>query len=185
MRKLIITGTLLALGIAAHGQVSNPQVRDTSTDPTGVACTSAAPILRYTSGGTSTMFACTGSGGTVYAAIGGGAAAPSVTVSTSGPVAVTTAGYYFNNAAGALTFTLKTLASGDVGNTWCFRNYTGKSGAITLTAPASTSIDVLGANGSAAGTLVSAGALGDSVCVTAVTTTEYMAYVGAGTWTNN
>ena len=69
MKKLhIITGTLLALAIAAHGQVSNPQVRDSSTDPTGVACTSAAPILRYTSGGTSTYFGCTGTGGTVYAA---------------------------------------------------------------------------------------------------------------------
>ena len=52
----IITGTLLALAVAAHshGQVYTPQVKDSTTDPTGVACTSAAPILRYTSGGTST-----------------------------------------------------------------------------------------------------------------------------------
>ena len=56
----------------AFTQVSNPSVVDSSTDPTGVACTSAAPILRYTSGGTSTYFGCTGSGGTVYAAIGSG-----------------------------------------------------------------------------------------------------------------
>jgi hypothetical protein len=46
----IISGGLMALAIAggdgrAHGQVSNPSVRDSATDPAGVACTSAAPIL--------------------------------------------------------------------------------------------------------------------------------------------
>lgn len=147
--------------------------------PSG-ACTAAPPIQIVSS--TGVPYTC--NNGT-WGAAGGGSSAPSVTVSTSGPVTVTTAGYYFNNAAGALTFTLKTLASGDIGSTWCFRNYTTKTGAITLTAPASTFIDVLGANGSAAGTLVSAGAAGDSVCLVAVTTTEYMAYIGAGIWTNN
>ena len=178
MRKFL--WLFLALPLAAFAQPSNPNVIYVSSAPSG-ACSASPPVQVVIS--TGVMYTC--NNGTWAAVSGGGGSAPSVTVSTSGPVAVTTSGYYFNNAAGALTFTLKTLASGDVGNTWCFRNYTGKSGAITLTAPASTSIDVLGANGSAAGTLVSAGALGDSVCVTAVTTTEYMAYVGAGTWTNN
>ena len=70
MRKLI--WLFLFVPAMAFTQVSNPSAVESATDPTGVACTSAAPILRYTSGGTSTMFACTGSGGTVYAAIGTG-----------------------------------------------------------------------------------------------------------------
>lgn len=55
-----------------YGWGSCVGITDSSTDPTGVACTSAAPILRYTSGGVSQMFSCTGSGGSVYAAMVGG-----------------------------------------------------------------------------------------------------------------
>lgn len=106
-----------------------------------------------------------------------------VTISTSGPASVGLTGFYFNNAAGALTFNLPTITT--VGSQYCFRNYIGKSGAITLAAPASTYINVRGTNGSAAGTLVSNGALGDSACVVAVTTTQYVAYLGDGVWTNN
>ena len=110
---------------------------------------------------------------------------PSVTVSTSGPVTVSSSGYYFNNAAGALTYNLPTITSGTVGSQYCFRNSVTKTGAITLQLPASTFMDLNGANGSSAGTFVSTGALGDSACVVAVTTTQYAAYVGGGVWTNN
>ena len=80
MRKTVALFSLI-LGLSiirtASAQVPvAPTVQDSATDPTGVACTSAAPILRYTSGGTSTMFACTGSGGTVYAAMAGGGGGP-------------------------------------------------------------------------------------------------------------
>ena len=47
MRKLIITGTLLALGIAAHGQVTTPQVRDSST-ASDAGYTSIKGFLRWT-----------------------------------------------------------------------------------------------------------------------------------------
>lgn len=115
----------------------------------------------------------------------GGASKATVTVSTSGPVTVSSAGFYANNAAGALTYTLPAITSGGVGNQYCFLNSVGKSGAITLTAPASTFIVQFGAVGSTAGTLVSGGALGDASCLVAIDTTHYYAYIQSGSWTNN
>ena len=108
-----------------------------------------------------------------------------VATPTSGPVTVSAWGFYFNNASGALTFNLPVVTAATVGAQYCFRNFTGKSGAITLKAPASTYFDVNGANGSVTGTLVSGGALGDSACVVSISTTQYMAYPGTGSWTNN
>jgi hypothetical protein len=108
-----------------------------------------------------------------------------VVVSTSGPVTVAATGFYVNNASGALTYRLPTVASGLVGMQFCFRNATARTGAITITAPALTYLDVNGTNGSVAGTLVSGGAAGDSACVVAISTTEYLAYPGNGSWTNN
>ena len=112
-------------------------------------------------------------------------AAVRVVVSTSGPVTVADAGFYFNNAAGALTYNLPAITSGSIGSRFCFRNLATRTGAITLQAPATTYIDKDGANGSAAGTIVSSGALADSACVLAVTTTQYVFYLGSGTWANN
>ena len=108
-----------------------------------------------------------------------------VVISTSGPVAVAATGFYINNASGALTYTLPTITSGLVGMQFCFRNAVTRTGAITLTAPASTYIELSGAVGTVAGTLVSGGALGDSACVVAVDTTHYYAYVVGGVWVNN
>lgn len=123
---------------------------------------------------------------TKYVDDGAAAASLPVTTSTSGPVAISAAGYYLNNAAGALTYTLPTVVTGTIGKTYCFRNAVTKTGAITLTAPASTTIDYFGLNGSAAGTLVSSGAAGDAVCLIAQTTTQYVAWFpGFGSWTNN
>jgi hypothetical protein len=124
-------------------------------------------------------------GTTLPTSIGNSGVLVPVVISTSGPVAVSATGFYFNNASGALTYTLPTITSANVGLQVCVRNAVAKTGAITLTAPASTYIDVSGAVGSAAGTLVSGGALGDSACVVAVDTTHYYAYVGSGSWTNN
>jgi hypothetical protein len=108
-----------------------------------------------------------------------------VTISTSGPVTTAGSGFWINNASGALTYNLPTITSALVGIQQCFRNAVTKTGAITLTAPASTYFDVNGAVGSAAGTLVSGGALGDAACVVAIDTTHYYAYTSAGSWTNN
>jgi hypothetical protein len=109
-------------------------------------------------------------------------------IDTSGPVTVaTTSGYNWNNSSGALTYNLPTITAGMVmaGYSRCFGNLYGKSGALTLQAPASTYIALYGTLGSAAGTLVSSGALGDSACVVAVDTTHYQATGTAGNWTNN
>jgi hypothetical protein len=122
--------------------------------------------------------------GTTVIAATSGVIVPLVVNATS-PVSPVSTGYYLNNNAGAITYTLPAITSANVGLQMCFRNAVTKTGAITLTAPASTYIDVSGANGSAAGTLVSSGALGDSVCVVAQSTTQYVAFVGGGAWTNN
>jgi hypothetical protein len=108
-----------------------------------------------------------------------------VALPSSGPIAVAASGYYLNSASGALTFNLPVITSANIGAQFCFRNNTGNSGAITLRAPASTYIDLNGVNGSAAGTLVSGGALGDAACVVSVSATQYIAYPGNGSWTNN
>lgn len=108
---------------------------------------------------------------------------------TSGPVTVQKVGYYDNNAAGALTFNLPSLGAFNFGAGYepqfCFANSVGKSGAITIKMPTSTFLIVSGVVGSAAGTYVSGGALGDGVCVRGVDATHYIAYPGSGNWTNN
>lgn len=105
-----------------------------------------------------------------------------VLISTSGPVADPggTSVVQFNNAAGALTFN---APAGVAGYQRCYRNATGKSGAITVQMAASNTVDLDGVNGSAAGTLVSGGALGDAVCIVSDATNHWYAYVQKGTWT--
>jgi hypothetical protein len=133
------------------------------------------------------VYSCAQSGGCTLAAHWNALATVNVpvTISTTSPVTVAAWGFYYNNSAGAMTFTLPAITSATVGKQYCFRNYVTRTGAITLQAPASTYIDKDGANGTAAGTLVSSGTVGDSVCVVGTSTTQYVAYVGAGTWTNN
>jgi hypothetical protein len=108
-----------------------------------------------------------------------------VTISTSSTVTVSAVGFYLNNASGAVTYNLPAITSAMVNAQFCFRNAVTRSGAVTIQLPAATFMDNFGANGSAAGTLVSTGALADSVCVVAVSTTQYIAYIGLGNWTNN
>jgi hypothetical protein len=109
---------------------------------------------------------------------------PGVLTSTSGPVSDPgdTFDFQYNNAAGALTFN----APAGVQNLQrCYKNATGKSGVITIQMAASNTVDIAGANGSAAGTLVSGGALADEVCINSDTANHWYGHVVSGTWTNN
>jgi hypothetical protein len=142
----------------------------------GTAIVVTAPGSGYTSAPTSA----TGSDGTATNCSGMAVVATSISV---GP-AVT--GFYFADiSSGGLTYVLPTVTAANVGIQICIRQAVTKTGALTLKLPASTYMDIGGANGSAAGTLVSAGAAGEAVCVVGVTTTQYAGYVSAGTWTNN
>jgi hypothetical protein len=108
-----------------------------------------------------------------------------ITIAGSGPVSDPGGAndYLYNNAAGALTFN---LPAGVAGYQRCYRNATGKSGAITVAVSASNTIDLNGSNGTTStGTLVSAGSAGDAVCLVSDTTNHWYAYVQKGTWTNN
>lgn len=107
-----------------------------------------------------------------------------VLISTSGPVADTGVPYsfQFNNASGALTFN---APSGVAGYQRCYKNATGKSGAITVQMATSNTVDVGGTNGSSAGTLVSSGAAGDALCMVSDATNHWYAYISSGSWTNN
>jgi hypothetical protein len=107
-----------------------------------------------------------------------------ITVATSSPQSDPggASAYLFNNGSGAMTFN---APAGVAGLQRCYRNATGKSGAITIQMAASNTLDVSGANGSSAGTLVSGGALGDSACIVSDATNHWYAYIQKGTWTNN
>lgn len=121
----------------------------------------------------------------VPAPSGGGGGAPTVLISTSGPVSDpgVSSSFQFNNAAGALTFN---LAAGVAGYQRCYRNATGKSGVITIAVTTSNQIDLSGSNGTVTtGTLVSGGALGDAACLVSDGTNHWYAYAQSGVWTNN
>ncbi len=115
--RILALTTLGMIAAMAHAQISNPAVRDSATDPTGVGCTNAAPILRYTSGGVSTYFGCTGTGGTVYAVMGGGGSG-TVNAGITGHVAYYPAnGTAVSGASGVTTdgaggLTASTVAAG-------------------------------------------------------------------------
>jgi len=113
-----------------------------------------------------------------------GTAAPSAAASTSGPVSDPggTNVFLFNNAAGAITFN---APAGVAGYQRCYRNATTRTGAITIQMAASNTVDVNGVNGSSAGTLVSTGASGDSVCIVSDAANHWYAYIQMGSWTNN
>lgn len=114
-----------------------------------------------------------------------GKALVTVSVTTLSSVTVSSSGFYINNSSGAVNYLLPAITTSTVGTQVCVRNATTRTGVITVTAPASTFIDKDGANGTAAGTIVSGGALADSACFVGITTTQYLYYPGAGTWTNH
>jgi hypothetical protein len=89
--------------------------------------------------------------------------------------------FQFNNAAGALTFS---APAGVVGRQRCYRNATGKSGAITVQMAIGNSVDLDGADGTSGGYLISGGALGDSLCIISDAANHWYAVVNKGIWTN-
>jgi hypothetical protein len=212
MKRLIFLSLLIALCALAQNPAT--PLPTTATNPNGQVCQSNA-ILNYVPSGViytcqNGFMAVAGTGpwtrtgntisptnagdsvaipttlpGSLPTSTGPSGVLVPVLISTSGPVSAVATGFYINNASGALTYTLPVITSANVGLQLCFRNAVTRTGAITLTAPASTYIDVAGAVGSAAGNLVSGGALGDAACVVAIDTTHYYAYVGNGTWTGS
>ena len=154
------------------------------------AATVALTGTNTIAGGTALVVTAAGSG---YTSAPTSATATNGTATCSGTAVVATSissapqgtGWYFNSLAGPITFALPIITSGSIGMQLCFRNTAAGTGVITLKAPASTFIDKAGVLGSASGTLVSGGALGDSVCLLAIDTTHYAATVNTGTWTNN
>ena len=93
-------------------------------------------------------------------------------------------GYYWNDSGSTYTFQLDAPVAG---KQYCFGNYSGQTGAITVKSTTSVYIVYKGTNGTVtSGTLVSGGAAGDFVCMEGVDATHYMATgAGYGTWTNN
>ena len=157
---------------------------------TGAAATVALTGTNTIAGGTALVVTAAGSGYTSpptssTASAGTATCSGTAVIATSTSVAISTTGFTFNNTSGALTFVLPTITSGLVGSEFCVRNSATKTAALTLKAPASTTIDMSGANGTAAGTMVSGGALADAACVLATSTTTYVAYLQSGAWVNN
>lgn len=109
---------------------------------------------------------------------------PGVTTSTSCPVSDPgdTFDFQYNNSSGACQFN---APAGVQGLERCYRNATGKYGVITVQMATSNTVDINGANGSSAGTLVSGGALGDGVCINSDATNHWYGSVISGMWLNN
>lgn len=104
--------------------------------------------------------------------------------STTGPVIDPggAIGYQFNGASGALTFNAPVAVAG---MRRCYRNATGKSGAITVQLASTDKADLAGSNGSTGGTIVSGGALADEICLTSDVANHWYARGSSGTWTSN
>ena len=88
--------------------------------------------------------------------------------------------YYLFNNHGALTFNAP--AGTVTGMQRCYANYAAISGAITVQMAASNTVALYGSDSSAAGTLVSSGALGDCVVVVCDSASHWTAFVIAGSW---
>ena len=93
-------------------------------------------------------------------------------------------GFYWNNTASTYNWVLDAPTAS---KQYCFGNYAGRSGALTITTTTSVFITYKGTNGTVTtGTLVSGGALGDQICLVGVDSTHYFAPgPGQGSWTNN
>jgi hypothetical protein len=154
----------------------------------GAAATVALTGTNTIAGGTALVVTAAGSGYTsapTSSTAGNGTATCSGTAVIATAISVADPGgasaYLFNPAA-ALTFPAPV---GVAGVQRCYRNATGGTGVITIKMAASNTVDVDGANGSSAGTLVSGGAVGDAACIVSDAANHWYAYVQKGTWTNN
>ena len=108
------------------------------------------------------------------------------TVSTSGsPLTLTgVSGVYVNNSGGAFNWVVDAPV---LGKTYCFTNYPGQTGVLTITSTTSVFIAYGGTNGTVTtGTLVSGGAKGDALCIEGLDSTHYSAFgAGFGVWINH
>ena len=108
------------------------------------------------------------------------------TVSTSGsPLTLTgVSGVYVNNSGGAFNWVVDVPV---LGKTYCFTNYPGQTGVLTITSTTSVFIAYGGTNGTVTtGTLVSGGAKGDALCIEGLDSTHYSAFgAGFGVWINH
>lgn len=93
-------------------------------------------------------------------------------------------GFYWNNSGGDFRWNLDAPTPS---KQYCFGNYAGQVGALTIASTAGVSIVYEGSNGTAStGTLVSSGGKGDFICLVGVDSTHYAAAgAGYGSWTNN
>jgi hypothetical protein len=108
--------------------------------------------------------------------------AVAVLVATSGPVADPGGISYVleNNSTGAITFN---LPAGTPGLQRCYRNFTGRKGSMTISAPAGNTIDFQGVNGTT-GQLISTGALGEYVCLVSDAANHWEVWGVEGSWLN-
>lgn len=89
-------------------------------------------------------------------------------------------GYTFNNTT-ATTYNLPTAAAG---LQYCVKNYTTRTGIITVaTSAAGQYIDYVGVNTASGGNVTSGGALGDGACFVGADATHWVMYNSLGTWT--
>lgn len=175
MKKLILA--LLVVVAAVLSQPVRPiRLFYGSTVPT--KCQSGDWFI---SSSTGDLYICSNSVYVQTGAFSGGSSSPYITTAAAMDLSASSQ-TIICDVAGGCTFNLP-APSGNL--KYCFRNYTGRVGAMTVVAPAGVTIDVDGAVNSTPGNLTSAGALGDSVCVQAVTSIRYFAFPGTGTWTNN
>jgi hypothetical protein len=196
----VTTGARALVTITTLGALYSGTYTSGITGETGSAATTC--ILTFTDGSTATVpltgtNAIAGATALTITHQGTGFSTPPTTATVSagtatgctGTVVLATvtavnavAGLNVNSTAGKLTYVLPAVG---IGATYTFRNYTTRTGALTLRAPASTYIDVNGSAGSVAGTLVSGGALGDNSVLIGLDSTHYLWDRGYGTWTNN
>ena len=91
--------------------------------------------------------------------------------------------FYFNNYVTAGTAVSYTLPTAGIAKQRCYKNYTGKSGTITIqTSAAGQYIDVIGVATASGGYVISSGALGDGACVVGIDSTHWILYINQGTW---
>lgn len=105
-----------------------------------------------------------------------------VTTGAAGQTVAAAGGLYINDTEGAIAYT---LPAAEAGLKICIRNAATRTGAVTVNAPAATTIDKDGAVNSTPGSIASAGALGDSACFVGQAAGKYLFFGGSGTWTNN
>lgn len=93
--------------------------------------------------------------------------------------------YFFNNNAStiqAVTYTLTPSTSTSAGMQYCFKQYSGCTGKITVAPGLGQTIDHIGTATSGASTVTSTGALGDGLCVISATSIKWVAYISYGSW---